>query len=425
MQLKNKISIITSSILITTVLNAEDYVRVNYLQYSESDGRIQVSAPSFELNKDLGVDYTLNVKLISDSVSGATPIYTDSTSSASVNSSKANIISRDNDDGEDDDDDDSISGASSNTTPDSNSGASSKANTSSSSSVPSKNKVEMKEDRIYGDVSLTTRLENRDEITTSFSKSRESDYDSSSFSADYLFYIDSSKNRSLNIGLAYQLNEILIENCSSSNYACEGITSGASAKKDATNISTELGLTQIIDDKSLGKFFIFYGKEEGYLSNPHYNVVRNYNGSTADFEKERRPDIRSSYGFNTKYIRAFTSKLSSNFRYRFYRDDWQITSHTFDINNYYEANEDLILGFGLRYYKQSEAEFFSDSIYHFTDQKYASHDDRLSAFDAKTYKTSIDIKYDEELSFNLSFNLYEQSTGLKATYSSVGLKYSF
>ena len=63
---------------------AEDFVRVQYLQYNESDDRIDVIAPSIEINKDLGTDYTLNFKMVGDTVSGASPSYIDTSSGASA-----------------------------------------------------------------------------------------------------------------------------------------------------------------------------------------------------------------------------------------------------------------------------------------------------------------------------------------------------
>ena len=42
-----------------------------------------------------------------------------------------------------------------------------------------------------------------------------------------------------------------------------------------------------------------------------------------------------------------------------------------------------------------------------------------------TYKTSLDYKYNDKINYNIGFNYYDQSTGLKATYSSVGFKYKF
>ena len=234
------------------------------------------------------------------------------------------------------------------------------------------------------------------------------------------------KNRSYDIGLSYQANTILIKDCTQ-NSQCSNADaiSGASSKETSSLLSTEYGVTQIIDKNSLAKVSLFYSTEDGYLSNPYYNVVRNNNGTTADVVAERRPDKRTAYGFNLKYIRAFTDTFSSKFKYKFYTDDWGIGSHTLDINNYYELSSKYKIGFGLRYYTQSEADFYNESTTYFTNQTNASHDDRLSSFNAITYKTSLDYKYNDKISYNIGFNLYKHSTDLSATYSSIGFKYKF
>jgi hypothetical protein len=380
MQLKYKLSIVTATLLIGTVLNAEDYVRVNFMQYSENDNRVDVTAPAIEINKDFGVDYTLNASFVSDSVSGGTPIYVDSTSGATAFNSRGD------------------------------------------NKTPEKKNVEFTEQRTNGSINLTTRLENRDEITTGFSKSYESDYDANTFSIGYLKWADKTKNRSYDIGLSYALNNVLIKDCTKNEQCSDADTSsGASSKETSTNISLETGITQIIDTTSLAKVSLYYSSEDGYLSNPYYNVVRN----STTIEAERRPDARVAYGFNLKYIKAFSDSLSSKFKYKFYSDDWDIISHTIDINNYYEINNKFIFGFGLRYYTQSDANFYNESTTYFTNEVYASHDERLSSFNSTTYKTSLEYKSSDKVSYNLGINLYDQSTGLSATYTSIGLKYKF
>lgn len=386
MQLRYKLSIATATMLVGTTLCADDYVRVNFMQYSESDNRVDVFAPAIEINKDIGVDYTINGSFVSDSVSGATPIYVDTSSGASAYKSRGTV-----------------------------------ANTSNIK----KENVEFTENRMNGNIGVVKRLENRDELSFSFSKSYESDFDSNTFGLGYLMWSNDSKNRSIDAGLSYQSNTILIKDCTyNSECSTADTTSGASSKETATVLSAELGITQIIDETSLVKASVYYGNENGYLSNPYYNIVRT-NGNTTDIVSETRPDSKLSYGFNLKYIKAFSQTITSKFKYKYYIDDWDINSNTIDINNYYEINDKFIFGFGFRYYTQSEAEFYNESIAYFTDEVYASHDDRLSSFNSMTYKTSLDYKYSDQTSYNLSFNIYDQSTDLKTTYSSIGLKYKF
>ncbi|MDB4257402.1 DUF3570 domain-containing protein [Arcobacteraceae bacterium] len=208
---------------------------------------------------------------------------------------------------------------------DTNSGASGylKKGTGITISNIKKQNVEMTEQRSYAAVSVVKRLKNRDEITTSFSKSYESDYDSNTLSLGYLKWSDETKNRSYDMGLSYESNIILIKDCSY-NAQCSNADaiSGASSKETSTLVNTELRLTQIIDTKSLVKVSVFYSNKNGYLSNLYYTVVRNNNTTTADIVAEKRPDKRTAYGFNIKYITAFSNTLSTKFKYKFYNDDW-------------------------------------------------------------------------------------------------------
>jgi len=379
-QKKIKLSLAAASVLISSSAFAEDYIRINYMQYDENDNRVSVKAPSIEINKDIGVNYTINATLVTDAVSGATPIYVDSSSGASAFNSKE------------------------------------------TNKVPANKNIIFSEQRTNASLSLVKRLQNRDEITTALSRSHESDYDSNSMSIDYLHWANESKNRSYNIGGSFALNNVSIRDCSyNAQCGTPDTISSATRKATSNTIATQLGVTQIINKTSLYKMDIFYSKEDGYLSNPYYNVVRNTNKIVA----ETRPDERVAYGFNLKYIKAFTDKFSSKFKYKYYQDDWEIISHTIDTNSYYELNTKFTLGLGLRYYIQSEAMFYNQSTKYFTTQQYASHDDRLSSFNSTTLKSSIDYKYSNKVSYNISFNKYEQSTDLTAFYSTMGFKYKF
>jgi len=373
MQLNYKLSLACASILCTMSLEAQDYVRVNLMQYNETNNRVKVIAPAIEVNKDFGVDYTLKATLVSDSVSGATPIYSDTSSGASAFS--RGVVTNTND--------------------------------------IKKQNVSFSERRMLYALAFTNRFKNRDELSSSYTKSYESDYDANTLSFDYLHWADSSKNLSYDIGVSYSLNNILVRG--------DDTSSGASKKESSNTIATQIGFTQIINKTSLFKADLFYSKEDGYLTNPYYNIVRDTNNVVV----ENRPDIRTSYGFNLKYIKAFKDNLTSKFKYKFYTDDWDITSHTIDINNYYKINEKFIIGLGIRYYKQSQANFYNSDINYFTNEKYASIDDRLSAFNSTTYKSSLDYKYNKKISYDISYSLYKQSTNLNASTITLGIKYKF
>lgn len=378
----SKISVVAATLLLTQTLQAEDYVRVQYLQYNENDNRVDVIAPSIEVNKDFGIDYTLNVKFVTDAVSGASPTYSDTSSGASVY--HRGVVANPNN--------------------------------------IQKENIAFEENRLAPSVALTKRFENRDELTLSYSKSYESDYDSNNFSVNYLMWADESKNRSFDATLTYQDNAILIKECDAFNYACSSsdALSGASSKEKSSLAHIQLGATQILDESSLMKASLFYAKEDGYLSNPYYNIVRNGNL----VEAERKPDQRSSYGFGLKYFKNF-GDLTTKLGYSYYGDDWDITAHTLTLDNYYELNDAFTVGLGLRYYLQSEAEFYSADPNFFSNQIMASMDEKMSDFSAITYKLPLIYTQNDHLSYDIALNYYQQSTNLSASYFSVGAKYKF
>ena len=376
MQLKNfnSISKITAiAIVASNALYAENYVAVEFLQYDENNNRVSVSAPSLSASYDIGTDYTIKADFVHDAVSGATPSWQ----------------------------------------PDSSSGASSRDN--SGDYIYEKQTFD--EARNAGSVMLTTRFENRDELYTGIDYSRESDFDSKAVSAEYMHYTDKSHNQSINFGVSYGMNEILSYDYDTG--------SGASQKETSTSINIQAGISQIINDHSLLKVEGFTILDDGYLTNPHANIVRDYGTATQNLITENRPDKRTAYGVNLKYISMFGDNLSFKTNYRFYTDDWDVTSHTLDNDIYYSLNKKITLGAGFRIYTQSEANFYNKKKDFFTDEKFASSDERLSQFDALTYKASIDFKQNDSISYNLGGEFYSQSTGLDATMFTAGIKYRF
>ncbi|MCH9813415.1 MAG: DUF3570 domain-containing protein [Epsilonproteobacteria bacterium] len=380
MQLK-KLSLFTITALAVTTLQAEDYVSVQVMQYNESNDRAEITAPHLEINKDFGTDYTLNVGFVADALSGASPTYHDSSSGAS---------------------------------------AYSRGTTTQQNVVYGP--VDYEENRAAVNVSLTKRFDNRDELTTGLAYSSESDFYSFEGSAEYLHWLGESKNQAISFGAAYQANEILIKECIE-NSDCD-TSSSASKKMTADVLNTQLGFTQVIDKDSVAKVAIFMSIEDGYLTNPYMNIVRNYN-TQPYITAEKRPDERTSYGLTLKYIRSLNDQLTLHTKYRYYSDDWKINSHTLNLDSYYELTSDWTLGAGLRYYTQSEADFYNGNKAFFTDQKYASSDERLSDFDAITYKFNADYRLSKKINLNFGANYYDQGDYFDATYFTVGAKYRF
>ena len=88
MQLKYSLA---AALALISFANAQNYVSVQYMDYDEDSGRTTIHSPHIELNLDLGVDYTLNLSGVIDSLSGASPTYYDSSSGASAKLPKGDV----------------------------------------------------------------------------------------------------------------------------------------------------------------------------------------------------------------------------------------------------------------------------------------------------------------------------------------------
>ena len=194
----------------------------------------------------------------------------------------------------------------------------------------------------------------------------------------------------------------------------------------------KLALLKYIDKDSLAKVSLFYSNEDGYLSNPYMNVVRssNPNSSFVDVVAETKPEKRVSYGATLGYTVALGERVSTKLNYRFYNDDWNITSHTLSTELFYELGQAWILGGGLRYYTQDKANFYSAG--YFNDEKYASSDKRMRPFDSMNYKVSIAYQVAANVGIYAGLNYYNQKDNyndnldsFNAIYYNIGLKYNF
>ena len=382
-----RISLAAATLLSSMAIQAEDYVTIQHLQYNESNNRTAVSAPSIMVNKDFGTDYTLNVNVVADAVSGASETFYDASSGASAYSRGIGV---------------------------------------NASDVTYGN-VEYDDTRVAGGASLITRFDNRDELTVGLNYSSESDFYSAEGSLEYMHWLTSSKNNSLSLGLSYQSNEVLVHcDPSSATSSCDA-GSGASEAMTNDAINAQVSYFQNINSESYAKASLFYIGDSGYLTNPYSNIVRNYNAgaNTADIVGENRPDSRTAYGLSLKYANAITDNLSAHIGYRYYTDDWGIDSHTIDTDFYYEPSSDWLIKLGLRYYMQSEADFYSAKKDYFTNEEFASSDMRVGKFNAITYKTDVEYKISDDWSANFGVNYYDQSEGLDATYLITGLTYKF
>lgn len=183
---------------------------------------------------------------------------------------------------------------------------------------------------------------------------------------------------------------------------------------DKTTVDLLLGVTQVINRQMIMQFNYSYSQVDGYLTDPFKVVsVVNSEGLSTQQLYENRPDtrVKNSIYWQTKY--HFTESIFADsvidFSYRYFWDDWEINSHTFETrynipfaNGYIEPH--------IRFYSQDAADFYNPFI--LSDSplpSYMSADYRIGEMTALTVglKYGTIIKGKNELSFRLEF--YQQS----------------
>lgn len=196
---------------------------------------------------------------------------------------------------------------------------------------------------------------------------------------------------------------------------------------DDTKTITDLmfGLTQVINRRTLMQFNLGLSESSGYMNDP-YKIISLIDGITglpitpADsndlpYLYENRPDSRSRQIFYWKTVHHLTEDVI-NVSYRYHTDDWGIDSHTIDFHYRYELGNGHYLQPHLRYYSQSAADFFTTAL---VDGQplpdYASSDYRLGEFETQTIGLKYAMRTGETSEFSVRAELISQTQNEVAT----------
>lgn len=151
-----------------------------------------------------------------------------------------------------------------------------------------------------------------------------------------------------------------------------------SFEADINRYHYRLGLTQVLTRSLL--FGIGYEgiADEGYLNNP-YRSVRIL-GAT---RPEIYPNTRDSQAVSLRIVQGFpspTRAIGSSLRaeYRYFRDNWEIRSHTLSFAYQKYFGTQWLGELRHRYYQQSAASFYSDDFP--MEMTYMARDKELSTF---------------------------------------------
>lgn len=313
------------------------------LIYAESDSRVTAAEPVISATRNFDSETKLNLKLAIDSLTGASP-------SGATPSDQAQTFARPSGRGQYD---------------------------IKASEQPLDDTF--RDGRVAFSAAWSTPI-NRDwAYSTGGYLSSEHDYQSLGVNGSVSRYLN-QKNTTLTFGASFASDSIEPEGGLPVGLSAMAVPGSASfdqdfaksrqgASDDKTITDFLVGVTQVINRRTLMQFNYSISASDGYLTDP-YKIVSviddsagdNYGGNYQSngqnlYIYEQRPDTRLKQAlyWQTKYQRENSDII--DFSYRFMFDDWGINSHTLDLKYRWQLG-DHYLEPQLRWYSQSATDFY-------------------------------------------------------------------
>jgi hypothetical protein len=162
---------------------------------------------------------------------------------------------------------------------------------------------------------------------------------------------------------------------------------------EKTSTNGYAGVALVLDRRTLVQFGGSLSYAEGYLSDPYKQVyVQNLLGpGIPGTQFDRRPDQRTGWSATAKLRRHVgAANAALHLDYRFYRDDWEVESHTTSLAWHQRFLVDWVLAPSVRYYSQGAAAFYSPWFASVPADGHMSSDYRLSPFGALGLRLDLD-----------------------------------
>ncbi|PCI04735.1 MAG: hypothetical protein COB81_02840 [Flavobacteriaceae bacterium] len=199
-----------------------------------------------------------------------------------------------------------------------------------------------------------------------------------------------------------------------------------------------LNASQILSKKLQGSMAIDVIQQKGLLSSPFQRV---YFSDVADSfienfhladSNEKLPDTRVKIAVGGRLNYYINEFLVLRTFYRYFTDDWGITSHTASVELPIKITDKFTLYPSYRYYTQTGADYFAPYEGHLSSDEFYTSDYDLSEYNANQY--GFGVRYTDIFtkahiwkfglkSIDLKFNQYDRTTGLKSSIVSGGIKF--
>ncbi len=223
--------------------------------------------------------------------------------------------------------------------------------------------------------------------------------------------------------------------------------------KGRNTFSLSFSFSQILSRNAQFSLFFDVIKQDGQLANPmqrvyfadkpnyfignassipNYTLPSNNDVFMLADDIEELPNSRLKIPIGMRFNYFISELITLRTYYRYYMDDWGISSNTFNIELPIKFLDKFTLYPSYRYYDQTAADHFAPFDAHLSTSKYYTSDYDLSKYNANQFGvglsytdifTNFKIKKWGLKSIDLKYNNYERNTGLKANYFAIGFKF--
>jgi hypothetical protein len=349
--IKSKISLATCSLLQVTAtaaqaVDSEWDIDTAFLYYGESDGRVSAFEPAIYAGRNIGDEgERIDLRLVVDVLTGATP------NGAHAVPSDSNYIQ-------------TFTTPSGNGTYTANPGETPLDET-------------FKDTRAAFGADWTLPVNRLSRVKLGLNASSEYDYLSLGVSGSYIRDLN-NKNTTLTASLAFNNDTYNPEGgiptaLSPMRQAGTGINrDGSSDTKTITDFL--IGVTQVVSRSTIMELNYSYGMSDGYLTDPFKivtvvdpvaglpdnSVLGAIDADNLPYVYEKRPDSRQRNNLFFRVAHHLTEDVI-HFSYRYFWDDWGISSNTFDLKYRYQMGRSYLQPH-VRYYMQEAADFYRHNL---------------------------------------------------------------
>lgn len=217
--------------------------------------------------------------------------------------------------------------------------------------------------------------------------------------------------------------------------------------------SASVGLSQVLSKKLQVSVFFDVLQQQGLLSTPYHRIyfadkVNYYIGQAQyipEYESdnnagvykladdiERLPDSRFKLPIGARINYYINERFVLRTYYRYYSDNWDIQSHTANIELPIKVSDRFTVFPMYRFYTQTQSKYFAPYETHLSTEKYYTSDPDLATFDSNQYGLGVnytDIFTGAKIwkfglkNVDFRFNRYQRSDNLTANIATIGFKF--